>query len=57
MIQSQVTVSSISDGDRHNAGVELLRAVRLVFVLLMLMSFSGEHKWFLSSFKTVISNF
>ena len=56
LVQGQVMRSSISDGDRDNARVQLLRTVCLVLVLLMLVPFSGEHKWFLSSFKTVISN-
>ena len=56
LVKAQVMSSSIPDSDRDNTGVQLLGADGLVLVLLMLMPFSGEHKWLLSSLKTVISN-
>ena len=56
LVKAQVMSSSIPDSDRDNTGVQLLGADGLVLVLFMLMSFSGEHKWLLSSLETIISN-
>ena len=56
LVKAQVMSSSIPDSYRDNTGVQLLGADGLVLVLLMLMPFSGEYKWLLSSLKTVISN-